>query len=77
MSDYDGAKVQVLSTTGSLDAEGALWAGNETQVARVMGPSSGTGPRTLAPTRVVTYTTTGANDGGGMTFVPIPTGLGF
>lgn len=63
----------------ALDAEGALWVGNEQTVARVMNPGSGTGVRTLVPTRSLTYTGSvdGYNDGGGMTFVPMPAGLGF
>jgi len=61
----------------ALDAEGALWVGNEEKVARVMNPASGAGTRMLTPTRTVTYSSVGGNDGGGMTFVPMPPGLGF
>jgi hypothetical protein len=33
--------------------------------------------RELTPTTSVTYSLDGFNDGGGMTFVPTPPGLGF
>ncbi len=61
----------------ALDAEGALWVGNEDTVGRLLSPQSGSGVRDLTPTTTVTYSPSGYNDGGGMTFVPMPSGLGF
>lgn len=61
----------------ALDAEGALWVGDDENVARVSNPGGGSGVRNLTPTRTVTYSVDGFNDGGGMTFVPMPAGLGF
>ncbi|MFO7546465.1 MAG: hypothetical protein R6W77_13315 [Trueperaceae bacterium] len=61
----------------ALDADGALWVGNEDTVARLLSPQSGSGVRELTPTTTVTYSLGGFNDGGGMTFVPTPPGLGF
>ena len=61
----------------ALDADGALWVGNEDTVGRLLSPQSGSGVRELMPTTTVAYSLGGFNDGGGMTFVPTPPGLGF
>jgi len=61
----------------ALDADGALWVGNDDTVGRLLSPQSGSGVRQLTPTSTVTYSPSGFNDGGGMTFVPTPPGLGF
>lgn len=59
----------------ALDAEGALWVGDENSVARLSSPSAGTGVVTPSVAATATFSTeVFTNDGGNMRFVPIPPG---
>lgn len=59
----------------ALDADGALWVGDDDSVARLSSPGSGSGVRTPTSSRSVTFSSASyTNDGGNMRFVPVPPG---
>jgi hypothetical protein len=75
-------KVQGIAAVSlvALDAQGALWVGGSTDVARVTAPTSAADGAELVPTRLTPYRNPDVdvpNGTGGMTFVPVPSGLGF
>jgi hypothetical protein len=62
----------------AVDAQGRLWAAGDTKVARFGPAASMPGNVPQSPAYAITYVVDGqGNTNGGMTFVPVPPGLGF